>query len=244
MHHLGQSISRLRQFDHVRSGDIGLQRRRHLRGLHSVRPSRRNEMLDEEPRQAGGQRIASVGVFRDEQREPRLGPDRHAGVEIDRRAIMAETPQAAEAAARQKQRDGRADPNEAMYARMMARQKQMDDLRRHLGDLEGQAAQAQADSGAATLADKAAQARAAFKQSLAGVAEAEQESKAKAKPLAGQVSAAGVSAGKIASAGSFSAAGAALSLGVNNKPNEETARNTAGMYRILRQQKQQRAAFA
>lgn len=152
--------------------------------------------------------------------------------------------QEAEAKARQAARDKRADPNDQMYARMNERQKQLDAMRAQLGQLEGQAAKAHADAGAPTLGNVAAQARKEFFDSLDLVKQHEEQAKKGAKPLGNQVSMGNQQAGKVATMGTFSGAAASLALGINSRPNEETAKNTAGMLRWMKQRQAGQAAFS
>lgn len=152
--------------------------------------------------------------------------------------------QAAQSQARQSSRQSREDPNQAMYQRMNERQKQLDSLRRQLGTLENEAAQAHAEAGAPTLNSLAAQARQEFVDSLALVKKTEDGLRSQAKPLVGQAQAGNQQVGKVASMGTFSGAAASLALGINNRPNEETAKNTAGMLRWMKQRQAAQAAFS
>lgn len=154
--------------------------------------------------------------------------------------------QAAEAAARQKRRDSRADPNEAMYARMMERQKQLASLQQHLSELEGESATAYAAAGAPTIADAAAAAR----EELATAIEQAQEQARSAQDnpetrgLQAQARLGSSQLSKLSSMGTFGATAAALSLGFNAKPQEETAANTRKMLRHMERQQPGVARFA
>ncbi|MFO0943036.1 MAG: tape measure protein [Pirellulales bacterium] len=152
--------------------------------------------------------------------------------------------QAAEDKARQKERNARDNPMQQMADRMMARERSRRDQQANINKLEREAAQARQQNGGATIASVAAAARADLTKAIAASKEVTTDSQKKAQPLMNQIAASGSETSKIASAGTFSAAGAAQSLGINGRPAEETARNTAGMLRWMKQQQRGQAQFA
>jgi tape measure domain-containing protein len=155
--------------------------------------------------------------------------------------------QAAEAKQTQERRNQREDPSQAMYARMNERQKELDGLRSQLGQLEGQAAQGYADAvmagdAPASIGDAAAKARERFKDALAAVKKPEADTQS-ILDLGSAASQSQQTTQKIASLGTFSGAAAGQALGINNRPNEETAANTRKMRTLMERQRPGQAAF-
>jgi tape measure domain-containing protein len=93
-----------------------------------------------------------------------------------------------------------------------------------LAALESEAAKAYAQSGDPTLAMKAAQARAQLNEAVKTATEKPKDPAV--KQLQQQASGGMRTVGSVTSSGTFSAAGAAASLGFNARPLEDTARNT------------------
>lgn len=155
--------------------------------------------------------------------------------------------QEAEARARQSARGQRDNPMEQMAAKIMAREQQRNQQRANIAKLEADAATAHADAGAPTLAKRAELARAdltkAIKASESLASESSGKGSMSTSALKQQVSLGNQQAGKVATMGTFSGAAASLSLGINSRPNEETAKNTAGMLRWMKQRQAAQAAF-
>jgi tape measure domain-containing protein len=93
-----------------------------------------------------------------------------------------------------------------------------------LAALESEAAKAYAQSGDPTLAMKAAEARAQLNEAVKTATEKPKDPAV--KQLQQQASGGMRTVGSVTSSGTFSAAGAAASLGFNARPMEDTARNT------------------
>lgn len=151
--------------------------------------------------------------------------------------------QKAEDKARQKERNGRDNPIETMANRMMQREQKRNAQSAKIRDLEAQAAKAREDSGA-TVGTVAATARADLDKAIKASQDfAKKEEPTAAKDLGNQVSMGNQAAGKIASLGTFSGAAAGQALGINNRPNEETAANTRKMRTLMERQRPGQAAF-
>jgi tape measure domain-containing protein len=104
-------------------------------------------------------------------------------------------------------------------------------IRSQIAELEGQAGQAYASAGAPTLEDAAAKARTELQTAIKQATDKKEDPSV--KPLQQQASNGVQMLGKVSSSGTFSAAGAAASLGFNVRPMEDTAKNTSRMVKLL-----------
>lgn len=133
-----------------------------------------------------------------------------------------------------------ADNQKRMAEQIMARQKQLQELEAHLADLESQAKAAHADAGGPDLEARAQAAREAFEKARDALLNGQPTMPDLS--LGNQVSMGNQTAGKIASLGTFSGAAAGQALGINNRPNEETAANTREMRNLMKRPKPGQAA--
>jgi tape measure domain-containing protein len=98
------------------------------------------------------------------------------------------------------------------------------EIRNQIAELEGQASSAYASAGAPTIEDAAAKARAALEKAIKDATDKKDDPII--QPLKQQVAGGVRQMGTVSSSGTFSAAGAAASLGFNARPMEDTAKNT------------------
>lgn len=135
---------------------------------------------------------------------------------------------------------GRVQREEAIRAQQQQRRKEQV---MQLAQLERQAAEAYAQSGDPTAGARAAQARAALKQAVEA-ATAEKKKDPEVKNLQRQAAGGMQLAGSVTSSGTFSAAGAAASLGFSARPMEDTARNTKRLVTLMERGQGGQAKFA
>ncbi len=150
--------------------------------------------------------------------------------------------QAAEAKARQRERNAREDPMQTMANRIMEREKKRNAQSAKIRDLESQATAAKESSGG-SIANNAQRARADLDRAVKASQEFAKSEPTAAKKLGSQVAMGNQSTGKITSLGTFSGVSASQALGINNRPNEETAANTRKMRTLMERQRPGQATF-
>lgn len=151
-------------------------------------------------------------------------------------------------ARRQQEADrARAARSQARYAagadQIAAGDARAKQIRDQIAALEGEAAQAYQSAGAPTIEDAAAKAKADLEAAVAAANEKTEES-AVVQQMAGLASNGVQQLGKVASFGTFSAAGAgALALGFDSDSQQATARNTKRLVTLAERQRQQQPQF-
>jgi tape measure domain-containing protein len=115
-------------------------------------------------------------------------------------------------------------------------------IRKQIAELEGQAATAYESAGAPTISDAAAKAKADLKTAIAAATDRKEDPAV--KQLQQQAAGGMRQVGSVTSSGTFSAAGAAASLGFNARPLEDTARNTKRMVTLLERDRGGEPKFA